>query len=41
LNIRLRQGVRQAAHTRNNPHVKCTGVYCAYTGNNAETNELN
>jgi hypothetical protein len=47
LNLRLRRGVRQATHThththtRNNPHVKCTGVYCAYTVNNAETNELN
>jgi len=28
-NLRLRWGVRQAAHTRNNPHIKCTGVYCA------------
>jgi hypothetical protein len=29
LNLRLRQGVGQAAHTQNNPHIKCTGVYCA------------
>ena len=27
--LQLRGGVGQAAHTRNNPHVKCTGVYCA------------
>jgi hypothetical protein len=26
-NLRLRRGVGQAAHIRNNPHVKCTGVY--------------
>ena len=25
----LRRGVGQAAHTHNNPHVKCTGFYCA------------
>jgi len=29
LELRLRQGVGQPTHTRNNPHVKCTGVYCA------------
>jgi hypothetical protein len=28
-NFRLRRGVGQAGHTRNNPHVKCTGVCCA------------
>ena len=28
-NLRLRRGVGQAAHTRNNPHVKCTGDFCA------------
>ena len=38
--LQLRWGVEQAAHTRNNPHVKCTGVYCAQTVNNADTNEL-
>jgi hypothetical protein len=27
LELQLRRGVEQAAHTRNNPHVKCTGVY--------------
>jgi hypothetical protein len=27
--LKLRRGVWQAAHTRNNPHVKCTGVYWA------------
>jgi hypothetical protein len=27
--LRLRRGDGQAAHTRNNPHVKRTGVYCA------------
>ena len=27
LELQLRWGVGQAAHTRNNPHVKCTGVY--------------
>jgi hypothetical protein len=26
-NLRLRRGVGQASHTRNNPHVKWTGVY--------------
>jgi len=39
-NLRLRRGVGQAAHTRNNPHVKCIGVYCAYTVNNVVTSEL-
>jgi len=29
LELQLRRGVGQAAHTRNNPHVKCTEVYCA------------
>jgi len=28
-NLRSRWGVGQAAHTCNNPHVKCTRVYCA------------
>jgi hypothetical protein len=27
LEIQLRRGVGQAAHTRNNPHVMCTGVW--------------
>jgi len=27
LGLRLRRRVGQAAHTRNNPHVNCTGVY--------------
>jgi len=27
LELQLRPGVGQAAHTCNNPHVKCTGVY--------------
>ena len=27
LELQLRRGVGQAAHTRNKPHVKCTGVY--------------
>jgi len=27
LELQLRQGVGQAAHTRNNPHVKRIGVY--------------
>ena len=27
LELRLRRGVGPAAHTRNNPHVKCVGVY--------------
>ena len=40
LEIQLIRGVGQAAHTRNNPHVKCTGVYQEYTVNNADTNEL-
>ena len=26
--LQLRGAVEQAADTRNNPHVKCTGVYC-------------
>ena len=39
-NLRLRRGVRQAARARNNPHVKCTGVYCAWIVNNAVTSEL-
>jgi hypothetical protein len=25
--LQLRRGVGQAAHTRNNPHVKCIGIY--------------
>jgi hypothetical protein len=25
--LQLRRGVGKAAHTRNNPHVKCVGVY--------------
>jgi hypothetical protein len=29
LELQLRLGVGQDAHTRNNPHVNCTGVYCA------------
>jgi len=29
-----------AGRTRNNPHVKCTGVYCEQTVNNADANEL-
>jgi hypothetical protein len=36
----LRRGVGQAAHTRNNSHVKCTGFYCTKTVNNADTNVL-
>ena len=39
-NLRLRRGVRQGAHTRNNPHVKCTGVYCSQTVNNAVKREM-
>ena len=27
LELQLRRGVGQAAHTLNNPHVKCVGVY--------------
>ena len=27
LELQLRRGVGKAAHTRNNPHVKCVGVY--------------
>jgi hypothetical protein len=27
--LRLGRGVGQAARTHNNPHVKCTEVYCA------------
>ena len=27
LELQLRRGVGQATHTRNNPHVKCTGIY--------------
>jgi len=29
LQLRLRRGLGQAAHNRNNPHVKCTGDYWA------------
>ena len=29
LELQLKRGVGKAAHTRNNPHVKCTGVYRA------------
>ena len=39
-NFRLRRGVGQTAHTHNNPRIKCTGVYCTWTVNNADTNEL-
>ena len=27
LELQLRRGVGKIAHTRNNPHVKCIGVY--------------
>jgi len=27
LELQLRRGVEQAAHTRNNPHINCTGVF--------------
>ena len=27
LELQLRRGVGKAAHTLNNPHVKCVGVY--------------
>jgi len=40
LELQLRRGVGQAAHIRNNPHVKGTGVYCAQTVTNADTNGL-
>ena len=39
-NLRLRRGVGQAAHARNNSHVKCTGHYCALKVNNAVTSEM-
>jgi hypothetical protein len=39
-NLRLRRGVGQAAHTRNNPHVKSNGGYCAWIVNNAFRSEL-
>jgi len=29
LKLKLRWGVGQAVHTRNNPHFKCTGVFWA------------
>jgi len=29
LERQFRRAVGQAAHTCNNPHVKCTGIYCA------------
>ena len=38
--LKLRRGVGQAAHTRCNPHVKCTGVNCEKTVNNAVTSEV-
>ena len=34
-NLRLRWEVGQAAQTRSNPHVQCTGVYCAWIVNNS------
>jgi hypothetical protein len=40
LERQLRRGVGQAVHARNNSHVQWTGVYCAQTVNNADTNEL-
>jgi hypothetical protein len=27
LELKLRRGAGQAAHARNNPHIRCTGVY--------------
>jgi len=39
-NLRLRRGAGQASRARNNPHIKCTGVYCAWIVNNAVTSEL-
>ena len=36
--LRLRRGVGQAAHTLNNLRVECTGVYCAWVGNNCSYN---
>jgi len=39
-NLWLRRGVRQAAHTRSNPHMKCIGVYCVQTVNNGVTGEI-
>jgi len=39
-NLRLRRGVWQIAHIRNNPHFTCTGVYCALTVNNAFIGEV-
>jgi len=38
--LRLKRGVGQVAHTHNNPHVKCTGVYCVWLVNNTFTSEL-
>jgi hypothetical protein len=40
LEHRLRRGIGQATNAHNNPHVKCTTVYCAYTGNNVVTSEM-
>jgi hypothetical protein len=40
LELQLRQGVGQVAHTGNNPHVKSTGVYCVQTMNDADTSEM-
>ena len=37
LEPQVKTGVGQAARTRNNPHVKWTGVYCTQTVNNAVT----
>jgi hypothetical protein len=39
-NLRLRRGLRQAAQTRNNPHIQCNGVYCAWILNNAVSSEM-
>ena len=40
LELRLRRGVGHSAHARINPRVKCTGVYCAQTVNNADASEM-
>ena len=40
LETQVKTGSWTFAHTRSNPHVKCTEVYCAQTLNNAVTSEM-
>jgi len=40
LEIQVKTGSWAGPHTRNNSHITCTGVYCAWIVNNAVTSEL-